>query len=156
MKFFIDADSFPVPARATIIRAAERHGLKALFVAQKDPGLPTGPCIRFVAVPPGDDGADNWIVDQSMPGDLVFTRDIPLAARLVEKKILVLNDRGTVYTAENVRSRLSERDFMTEMRFNNMATPSIKSYGQRELAEFANAFDRELTRLLRVASRPEQ
>jgi uncharacterized protein YaiI (UPF0178 family) len=151
MTIFVDADSFPAPARAVICRAAERRRIATLFVARTNPGLPKSPFIRFTAAPPGSDAADDIIVGLAGAGDLAFTHDIPLAARLVEKGVLVLDDRGAVYTGENIRTRLSERQFMAGMRESNLVVSIGKpgrSYGQRELAEFANAFDRELTRRL--------
>ena len=43
------------------------------------------------------DAADNYIVEHCGENDVAVTRDIPLASRLVEKGITVLNDRGVVY-----------------------------------------------------------
>jgi uncharacterized protein YaiI (UPF0178 family) len=152
MTIFVDADSFPSLARAVICRAVERHRIPAVFVARVNPGLPKSPLIRFMPAPPGADSADDIVVEQAQAGDLAFTHDIPLAARLVEKGVLVLDDRGAVYTSENVRTRLSERQFMAGLRESNLVGSIGKpgrSYGPRELAEFANAFDRELTRRLR-------
>jgi uncharacterized protein YaiI (UPF0178 family) len=152
MTFLVDADSFPAAARAVIIRAAERRGVPAVFIAQKDPGLPKGASVRFIAAPAGPDAADDLLVERALPGDLAFTHDVPLAARLVEKGVLVLSERGTVYTAENIRSRLSERNFMAGLRDSNLI-PSLglggKGYGPRELQAFSNAFDRELAKLMR-------
>lgn len=153
MTFYIDADSFPASAREVIIRAAIRRNIMAVFVARRNPGLPKNPLIRFEAAPEGSDAADDIIARLVQPGDLSFTHDVPLAARLVESGVLVINDRGMVYTTENIRARLSERNFMAALRNDNLI-PSAgmggKPYGQRELQEFSNAFDRELTRLLKI------
>jgi uncharacterized protein YaiI (UPF0178 family) len=46
--------------------------------------------------PPGQDSADNRIVELARPGDLALTRDVPLASRLVEASVLVMDDRGRV------------------------------------------------------------
>ena len=46
------------------------------------------------------------------PGDLAVTADIPLASRLVEKQVLVIDPRGEEYTEENVGDRLAVRDLM--------------------------------------------
>jgi hypothetical protein len=147
MRFFVDADSFPSLARDIICRAASRYQISAFFVARNPPKLPVSPLFKAISVPDGPDSADDRIVEDARPGDMAFTRDIPLAARLVEGGITVLNDRGTVYTSENVRTRLSERDFMADLRAAGLAGMGGNSYGKKELKEFADAFDRVLTKL---------
>jgi uncharacterized protein YaiI (UPF0178 family) len=99
--------------------------------------------------PPGEGSADNRILELARPGDLVITRDIPLARRLVEASILVLDDRGQVYTVENIRERLSLRDFMVGLAENGLRTDRTANYGRRELKAMADSLDRTLTRLAR-------
>ena len=59
------------------------------------------------------DAADRYIAEHLEPEDLVITTDLPLAAIVVEKGATGLNPRGELYSEENVRERLSMRDFMT-------------------------------------------
>jgi uncharacterized protein YaiI (UPF0178 family) len=92
--------------------------------------------------------ADNRIVALARSGDLVITRDIPLASRLVEAAIMVMDDRGRVYTRENIRERLSLRDFMVGLAENGLGKDRIASYGKRELKAFADSFDRVLAQLI--------
>jgi uncharacterized protein YaiI (UPF0178 family) len=99
--------------------------------------------------PPGEGSADNRIVDLARPGDLVLTRDIPLAARLVEADVMVMDDRGRVYTKENIRERLSLRDFMVDLAQSGLGADRIAGYGKRELKLFADCLDRVLARLIR-------
>lgn len=146
MHFYIDADSFPALCRDIICRAALKRQIPAVFVARSRPPLPKSRLISFVAATAGPDAADDLIVDLATSADLVFTRDIPLAARLVAKGVLVLNDRGTVYTGDNIGPRLSQRDLMADLRDAGIAGMGGRSYSQRELLEFANAFDRILTK----------
>ena len=49
------------------------------------------------------------------PGDLIITRDIPLAAEVIEKGALALSPRGEAFSKENIRGRLNMRDFMDTM-----------------------------------------
>jgi hypothetical protein len=108
------------------------------------------PDIDFVQVSSGEGSADQYILAHVEPADIAITRDIPLAAELVERGVIVLNDRGNVYTGENVRERLSIRDFMAELRGGGVYESSGRTYSSREVRAFANAFDRELTRRLRL------
>ena len=103
----------------------------------------------------GPDKADDYIADQAVPGDIVVTGDIPLAARLVEKGVLTLDPRGTEYTEENIGERLSIRDFMEQVRLTGVNTGGPRAYGPKHKQLFANALDRALTRMIRSRPRPE-
>ena len=81
--------------------------------------------------------------------DLVITRDIPLASELVALGITVLNDRGTEYSQENVRERLSIRNLMELMREQGLVSDRLRSFGKKEVYLFSNAFDRILRKHLK-------
>ena len=142
MNIWVDADSCPRRVREIVIRAAERTGARAVFVANRR--IPTGRMkgyrMRVVA------DADREIVERVGDADLVVTRDIPLAAQLVKRGITVLNDRGTIYTNENVGERLSWRDFMAELRERGTYIPEQDRLDESDIREFANSLDRELRR----------
>ncbi len=142
MSIWVDADSCPRRVREIVIRAAARTGTRAVFVANRR--IPTGTMrgyrMRVVA------DADREILERAGDGDLVVTRDIPLAAQLVRRGITVLNDRGTVYTSENVGERLSWRDFMAELRDRGTYVAEQDRLSDSDIREFANALDRELRR----------
>lgn len=149
MKIFVDADSCPRPSRDLVLRASARTGIRAVFAANRPiPGI-SGDTARMEVCPPGDNSADNRIVELARPGDLAVTRDIPLASRLVEAGVCVIDDRGRLYTRENIRERLSLRDFMVDLAESGLGMERIPSYGKRELKAFADGFDRILTKLLK-------
>ena len=145
-RIWIDADSCPTRVREVIARAAERVGGEAIFVAVKKPPLPGLSSVKYVAA--GDQIADDVIVERIEPGEIAITRDIPLAARLVEKGACVMNDRGDTFTTENIRERLSIRDFMHEARIAGIAQEGERSFGPREVKAFSSAFDRELMKIV--------
>ena len=99
----------------------------------------------------GPDVADRYIAEQAEPGDVAVTADIPLAALLVPKGVVVLDPRGDVYTTESIGERLSVRNFMDSLRGAGVETGGHAAYGAREKQAFANALDRALTRALRRA-----
>ena len=88
-----------------------------------------------------------FIVARAAAGDLAITADIPLAARLLAKKLIVLNPRGEKYDAENVGERLSMRDFLSEARDHGIVTGGPSAYGPNDKQRFANALDRALYRV---------
>jgi len=79
-------------------------------------------------------------------GDLVITADVPLAAAAIEKGGVALNPRGELYTSENVRERLSVRNFLDELRGSGVNTGGPAALSQRERQLFANQLDRLLAK----------
>jgi uncharacterized protein YaiI (UPF0178 family) len=147
VKILVDADSCPRAARELVLRAAKRTGITAIFAANRPiPGV-EGPGTVMELCPQEDGAADDRIADLAREGDLAITRDIPLANRLVEKNITVMDDRGEIYTRENIRERLSLRDFVVGLANNGLEQVRHPNYGKKELKSMADSLDRLLTRL---------
>ena len=152
MKILVDADSCPKQTREVILKAIKRTQIRGIFAANRPiPGISVTKLCSMEVCDTRQGAADDRIVELAEPGDLVITRDIPLANRLVEKQISVLDDRGRLYTKENIRERLSLRDFMVNLAEQGLGPERIASYGSKELKAFADGFDRELQRLIRIA-----
>ena len=149
MKILVDADSCPQPVREIIARAAVRRGVQTIYAANRKIPVPDGDCIEMVVVEKGEGVADRYLIEHSAAGDLAVTRDIPLAAELLEHGVVVINDRGDQFTADNIRERLSVRDLMKDFRDSGIMPEGQRTFGRRETQQFANAFDRELTKLLK-------
>ena len=148
MTIWIDADAAPRPVKEIVFRAAERLEMRSVLVANQPLSVPRhNPFVEAVQVQGGPDVADQHIAEHAAEGDVAITADIPLAAILVEKGLAVLDPRGEVYTEENVRERLSIRDFMESMRGAGVETGGPKPYGRREKQAFAAALDRILAAL---------
>jgi uncharacterized protein YaiI (UPF0178 family) len=149
VKILVDADACPAAVRDIVIRAAERLGVSAIFVANKPLRLPPSRHVSSVRVGMGLDVADGYLAKAASAGDLAITADIPLAAALVARGAVVLDLRGTVYTEENVGEALALRDFHHELREGGVVTGGPGGFGPREAREFAGAFDRELSKATR-------
>jgi uncharacterized protein YaiI (UPF0178 family) len=149
VKILVDADSCPRPARELVLRSSARTKVPIIFAANRPiPGI-TGETAVMEICPPGEGSADDRIAAMARPGDLAITRDIPLAERLVKTGVLVLDDRGRIYTAENIRERRSLRDFMVGLAESGLGMERSPDYGKKELKSFADSFDKELTRLFK-------
>ncbi|MGX9463080.1 YaiI/YqxD family protein [Shewanella sp. A14] len=146
-KIWVDADACPNPVKEMLFRASERKSIQLVLVANQMIKVPMSPLITMIRVSSGFDEADNYIVEQVVKGDLVITADIPLASDAVDKGALVLNPRGTVYTAENIKQTLTMRDFMEEMRSSGIHTGGPNSFSQADKHAFAQALDKWLARL---------
>ena len=147
MRIWIDADACPRDVKDVVFRAAERKSLPVVLVANKAMYTPRSALVTMVQVKGGPDVADDHIAEQSAEGDLAITADIPLAARLVNKGVVVIDPRGEVYDEENVHERLSVRDFMADMRDAGMTTGGPRAYSPRDKQRFANALDRALQQM---------
>lgn len=149
MTIWVDADAVPRDVKEIVFRAAERLEIRAVLVAnQRLYTPPNNPYVHTVRVQPGPDVADSHIAERGSEGDIAVTADIPLAAALVEKGLTVLDPRGDEYSEENVRERLSIRDFMASLRDAGVETGGPDPYGSADKRAFANALDRALTRIL--------
>lgn len=150
MQIWVDADACPVVIREILFRAAERTGVLMTLVANKPIRLPVATNLRFLQVPQGFDAADKRIVELLVPGDLVVTADVPLAAAAIDKGGMALNPRGDLYTKENVRERLSVRNFLDELRSGGVNTGGPPALSQRERQMFANQLDSWLAKRAKV------
>jgi uncharacterized protein YaiI (UPF0178 family) len=146
-----------------ILRFSSRLGIKSVFAANHQiPGLkvpkldenqkPAALETAFLELcPPGEGAADRRILELAKNGDLVITRDLPLAEQLVDAGVTVLDDRGRAFTKENIREYRSLRDFTVGLADNGLDFDRTPSYGKKELSQLANSLDRELSRLSKAA-----
>ena len=147
MKLWIDADAAPRDVKEICYRASDRLRLETVLVANQRIQLPAGYAnLSAVRVDGGADVADLYIAEHAQPGDVAITADIPLAALLVPKRVVVIDPRGDEYTEESIGERLSVRNFMDGLRMDRVETGGQGTYGAREKQAFANALDRALTR----------
>ena len=144
MIIWVDSDSCPRQIRQIIFRASIRVEIKTVFVANTAIPNVENEWSSMQIVPSGEGEADKFIYKNSKKGDIAITRDIPLASDLVRGGLLVLDDRGNVFTVDNIGERLSMRNAMTELRSYGVKSKSTGSMSNRDVQQFANAFDREL------------
>ena len=146
MKIWVDADACPVVIKEILFKAAQRTGVLLTLVANQPVRIPRSPLIKMLQVASGFDVADKEIVRRLGSGDLVITSDIPLAAEAIEKGGCALSPRGELYTKDNIKARLTMRDFLDTLRASGIDTggqPAL-SHGDRKL--FADHLDKLLAR----------
>ena len=147
MKLWIDADAAPRDVKDICLRVSERLRLETVLVANHRIQLPPGYAhASSVRVDGGPDVADLYIAEHATSGDVAVTADIPLAALLVPKGVVVIDPRGEEYTPNIIGERLSVRNFMDGLRSSGVETGGHAAYGTREKQAFANALDRVITR----------
>jgi hypothetical protein len=146
MNIWVDADACPGVIKEILFRAAGRTGVTLTLVANHALRVPPSPNVRMLQVAAGFDVADNEIVRRLMPGDLVITADIPLAAEVIDKGGHALSPRGELYTSDTIRQRLNMRDFLDTLRSSGIDTGGPPPLGQAERKAFAGHLDTLLTR----------
>ncbi len=145
MTIWGDADSLPVRVREL---CARRSGIGTceigvIFVSARKIPLPPGKLVSARLV--SGESADDHIISAAKPLDIIITRDIPLAKRALDAGLIALNDRGTIWTQDTIRERLSVRDFMASARDAGLAEMSrATTFGKKEENAFANALDKAL------------
>jgi uncharacterized protein YaiI (UPF0178 family) len=150
MKIWVDADACPGVIKEILFRAAQRTEVAVTLVANQAVRIPPSPHIKMIQVASGFDVADNEIVKRVSPGDLVITADIPLAAEVIDKGGNALNPRGELYTIDNIKNRLTMRDFMDTLRSSGIDTGGPPALNQGDRKAFANQLDRFLSKHARA------
>ncbi len=146
---WVDADSFPLLARDIILKTAVRLNLNVIYVGNRN--IPFSIKCELFSMRICEkslDSADNYIYENVKKGDLVATRDIPLADRLVKKGICTINDRGKEFTTELCETMLAERNLslMLSQAGVNLGK-KFNTYGKKEALEFSKCLDRVLEKL---------
>ena len=139
---WVDADSFPTKARAFAVSHSFSKSVPVIFVANRE--IKSEKYVRMVVCQKEKDSADDYIFSHCAENDIVLTRDILFAARLVEKKIKVMNDRGLIFSRDNIDEKLREREFSINMAEIGLGGNKGNYYGEKELKKFSTVFREEL------------
>jgi uncharacterized protein YaiI (UPF0178 family) len=146
MKIWVDADACPAVIKEILFRAAARTRTQVTLVANHSMRVPPSPYVTLLHVTQGFDVADAEIAKRLGPGDLVITADIPLAAEVLEKGGQALSPRGELYSTDDIRARLTMRDFMDTLRASGIDTGGPPALSQADRQAFANHLDSILAR----------
>ena len=151
MTIWIDADACPRMIKDFVFKVSRRLEVPVIMVANSGMHVPRSNLVSLVVVGGGLDEADRHILENCALGDLVVTADIPLASALVDKGVVAINPRGTVYTPDNVKEALAARNLAQDLRDEGTMSGGPAPLSPRDREKFANAIDRELTKLQRTS-----
>lgn len=149
MRIWIDADSCHAAVRKIILRASRRLKITVHFVANAPIDVPLSDTVKAVRVSKTENAADDYIFENAAENDIVVTTDVPLASRLLTLGVVVVNPRGHLFTQETIGERLSMRNFSTHLRQMGIDTRDLVNRKRNAVKEFAEIFDRELTRAMK-------
>lgn len=145
MQIWVDADACPAVIKELLFRAAERRKIKITLVANQPMRVPRSEFIDTLVVGQGMNIADRRIVELVVPGDLVVTADIPLAADVVAKGGQALDPRGELFTDKNIGERVAVRNLLDGFRGEGRIIYGPADFNARDKQAFANQLDRWLT-----------
>jgi uncharacterized protein YaiI (UPF0178 family) len=147
LAIYIDADACPV--KDETYKVAKRHGLPVIVVANAPMRVPADASIRLQVVSDGFDAADDWIVGNAGPGDIVITSDIPLAGRSLKQGAFVLGNTGRPFTEENIGDALASREIAQELREMGVQRGGPAPFQTKDRGEFLQQLDKAIHMLKR-------
>jgi uncharacterized protein len=139
LHIFVDADACPV--KQEVYRVASRYGLKVTLVANSWMRIPNESWIALEVVKDGFDAADDWIVEQVHPNDIVVTADILLASRCLKKGARVMGTTGKPFTEDNIGHAVATRDLLSELRGAGEITGGPPPFKKQDRSRFLHQLD---------------
>lgn len=152
LHIFVDADACPV--KPEVYRVAARHQLAVTLVANAWMRVPEGQRVVLHVVSDGFDAADDWIVEQVRPHDIVVTADIPLASRCLKKGAGVLGPTGKPFREESIGQTVATRDLLAELRVTGEITGGPPPLTQRDRSRFLQGLEEMIQALRRKHPQP--
>ena len=125
---------------------ATRYGVPVALVANARLSVPEGLGVEMVLVEQGPDAADDWIVENLRPGDVVVTADIPLAARCLDAGARVLGTTGRIFNEDSIGNRLAMRDLKAHLREAGVMSGGPPAMSEKDRSRFLSRLD-ELVQL---------
>jgi uncharacterized protein YaiI (UPF0178 family) len=147
VEIFVDGDGCPVKDETYVV--ATRYGVSVVLVANSRLSVPEGFGVELVVVDRGPDAADDWIVANLRPGDVVVTADIPLAARCLEAGARVLGTNGRTFDEDSIGSLLATRDLKAYLREAGMMSGGPAPLSQKDRSRFLSKLDELVQKGLR-------
>lgn len=129
------------------LEIADRYGAELVLVSNGGIRPSRYPGARIVVVAEGADAADDRIVEEAGPRDVIITADIPLAARALERGATVLGPTGRPFTPETIGTALSMRAFKQHLRETGESKGYNAAFTAADRSRFRQALDLLLRRL---------
>jgi uncharacterized protein YaiI (UPF0178 family) len=139
IEIFVDGDGCPVKDETYAVAA--RYGVPVTLVANARIGVPAGLGIEMVVVDQGPDAADDWIVENVRPGDVVVTADVQLAARCVRAGARALGTQGRVFSEDSIGDLLATRDLKAQLREAGVMSGGPRPIAAKDRSRFLEKLD---------------
>ncbi len=142
MTLWIDGDAFPRRAREVVVSRLRDARITCVVVSDRLLTPLTDDPLQYEKVNPGPGAADNRIRAGVRPGDLAMTRDLDLAADLMEAGVSVINDHGRLWEAEGLERARRERAFTLALHRGGHVRIRRARWGDEDARALGNTLDR--------------
>jgi len=150
IEILVDGDGCPVKDETYVV--ATRYGVPVALVANSRLSVPEGFGVEMVLVDQGPDAADDWIVENVRPGDVVVTADIPLAARCLEAGARVLGTNGRIFSEDSIGNLLATRGLKEHLREAGVMSSGPPPMSEKDRSRFLAKLDE----LVQIGLREDQ
>lgn len=150
LNIYIDADACSV--KSEVYRVAERYKLDVTLVANCWMRVPDESWITIEVVGGNLDEADDWIVEQVKPNDIVITADILLAGRCLKEEAYVIGPNGKLFDKDNIGDAVAMRSLMSELRDLGEITGGPPPFQKKDRSNFLQELDRVIQLIRREYS----
>ena len=123
INIFVDADGCPVVSVAVDIAKEYK---KDITIVKNYAHNITSDYAKVVTVDISRDSADYYIANHISPGDIVITQDYGLAAMILARGGIGINQNGNIITEENIDGMLNTRHINQKLRRQKIYTSKFK------------------------------
>ena len=142
MKILVDADACPV--KGIIIKLAKEFGLPVIMLIDTSHVINDG-YSEVITVDKARDSVDFALVNRVERGDIVVTQDYGVAAMVMPKGALAINQNGFTYNKDNMDRLLFERHISQKIRRSGGKTSAIRKRTREDDEKFEVMFRRLCT-----------
>ncbi len=136
LKVWIDADGCPVVKQT--IKVCKQRGIPVIAVKNHAVQLEDD-YAKVITVDISGDAVDYYIVNHMVSGDLVITQDNGLAAMVLSKKGICMNQNGKIIDDDNIDFFLDNRHISRVMRMQKKKSTTFKKRTEQDNISFEDA-----------------
>ncbi len=138
MKILIDADGCPVIN--IILNIAKKYDIHVLVICDNS-HIFNIPDAEVIVVDRGADSSDFVLINKVQNGDIVVTQDYGLAAMVLSKRGICINQNGLVFTNQNIDELLLKRHISKVTRRSKYKYNNFKKRTQKDDNLFLKKFE---------------
>lgn len=141
---FIDGDNCPTLVLDFVAKYSKQNNLNLIIVANKKIEIQNAQ-YKMIVCEQTKNAADNYIFENVNQTDLVITKDVLLAERLVNKNIVTINDRGTIFDKNNIKYRLQDRNLNLQLSALGFGGKKERNFNTQMLTKFENCINKAIS-----------
>lgn len=144
---WIDGDNCPSLVIKFTADFCLKHNLNLKIAANRKIEISES-SYEMIICPKEKDSADSCILENADIHDIVITKDIIFAEKLLNKDILTINDRGKRFENNKMKYRMQDRDLDLQLAQLGFGGKKGSSYSTKELQKFQECLEKTYTTLL--------